>query len=175
MSGLARDNVTVVHNPKSNLKLGSGFAPLKEFMDAGVRVALGTDGAASNNRLDLWDEIRFAALMHKGHNLDPTLASAREVLRMATLNGARAMGFTDVGLLREGWRADMMIIGVDNPRYAGVNPSNAPEFAVYSGSSRDVRATIVAGRTLYEDGELRTMDLDKVMAEAKSALRELGR
>jgi 5-methylthioadenosine/S-adenosylhomocysteine deaminase len=174
LPAIARDNVTVAHNPKSNLKLGSGYAPLKEFLASGVRVALGTDGAASNNRLDVWDEMRFAALMHKGYQLDPTLAGARDVLKMATVNGARAMGFKDVGLIKPDYRADLMIVDMDNPRYVGCGASNAPEFAVYAGSSRDVKATIVAGRVLYKDGEFTSLDRERIIARAAEDRRKLA-
>jgi 5-methylthioadenosine/S-adenosylhomocysteine deaminase len=174
LSCVARDNVTLVHNPKSNMKLGSGYAPLKEFLSSGVRVALGTDGAASNNRLDVWDEMRFAALVHKGYNLDPTYIGARDILKMATLNGARGMGLRDTGLLKTGYQADITIVDMDNPRYVGADVSNAPEFAVYAGSSRDVRATVVAGRLIYKDGEFLTLDREKIMAKAGKDRRELS-
>jgi 5-methylthioadenosine/S-adenosylhomocysteine deaminase len=166
--------VTLVHNPKSNMKLGSGYAPLKEFLSSGVQVALGTDGAASNNRLDVWDEMRFAALIHKGYHLDPTYVSARDVLKMATLNGARSIGLQDTGLLKTGFQADLTIVDMDNPRYVGADVSNVPEFVVYSGSSRDVRATIVAGRLLYKDGEFLTLDREKIIAKAGKDRRELS-
>jgi 5-methylthioadenosine/S-adenosylhomocysteine deaminase len=173
LSSVEGDNVTLVHNPKSNLKLGSGYAPLKELLSSGVRVALGTDGAASNNRLDVWDEMRFAALMHKGYHLDPTLAGARDILKMATVNGARGMGFKDVGLIAENYRADLMIVDMDNPRYVGCDESNVPEFVVYAGSSRDVKATIVAGKLLYRDGEFLTLDREKIIARATEDRRKL--
>jgi 5-methylthioadenosine/S-adenosylhomocysteine deaminase len=166
LSAVARDNVTLVHNPKSNMKLGSGYAPVREFLSSGVRVALGTDGAASNNRLDLWDEMRFAALMHKGYHLDPTLAGAREILKMATVNGSSGTGFRDAGFIEPGQLADMVIVDMDNPRYVGCDPSNVPEFVVYAGSSRDVRATIVGGNVLYRDGEFETLDTEKILAAA---------
>jgi len=173
LNSVARSNVTLVHNPKSNLKLGSGYAPIREFLSAGVNVALGTDGAASNNRLDVWDEMRFAALMHKGYHMDPTLAGARDILKMATVNGARAMGFADVGLIQPDYRADMMIVDMDNPRYVGCDASNAPEFVVYAGSSRDVKATIVAGKLLYKDGELLTLDSEKIITRAAADRRNI--
>jgi 5-methylthioadenosine/S-adenosylhomocysteine deaminase len=168
LARVARDNVTLVHNPKSNLKLGSGYAPIKEFLESGVRVALGTDGAASNNRLDIWDEMRTAALMHKGYNLDPTVAGAREVLKMATVNGARGLGFKDVGLIQPDYMADVIVIDMDNPRYVGCDETNAPEFAVYAGSSRDVRAAFVAGKPLYRDGEYLTLDKDAILSRARA-------
>ena len=166
LQAVARGNVTFVHNPKSNMKLGSGYAPIKEFISSGVRVALGTDGAASNNRLDMWDEMRFAALAHKGYNLDPTIAGARDILKMATVNGSHGTGFRDAGLIEAGQRADMIIVDMDNPRYVGCDPGNVPEFVVYAGSSRDVRATIVDGKILYKDGEFKTLDAEKILAAA---------
>ena len=162
-----RDNVTLVHNPKSNLKLGSGYAPIRDMLQNGVNVALGTDGAASNNRLDIWDEMRAAALMHKGYHLDPTLVSARDVLRMATVGGARGVGFAKSGLLQPGCHADVVLVDIDKPEYVGITPANVPEFLVYAGSSRDVRATIVAGRVLYRDGEYTTLDSAAVLQRAR--------
>jgi 5-methylthioadenosine/S-adenosylhomocysteine deaminase len=174
LPAVARDNVTFVHNPKSNMKLGSGYAPVREFMSSGVRVALGTDGAASNNRLDLWDEMRFAALIHKGYNLDPTIAGARDILKMATVNGSYGAGFKDAGYIRAGQRADMVIVDMDNPRYVGCDPGNVPEFVVYAGSSRDVRATVVDGKVLYRDGEFATLDSEKILAAASRDRRILA-
>jgi 5-methylthioadenosine/S-adenosylhomocysteine deaminase len=164
---IKRDNVTLVHNPKSNLKLGSGYAPVKEILKKGVNIALGTDGAASNNRLDVWDEMRAAALMHKGYHKDPTLVSAREVLKMATITGAHGLGFDDVGLIKKGWRADIALVSLSAPRYVGVNAASLPEFLVYAGSSRDVRATVVDGKLLYLDGRYLTLDKDEIISKAK--------
>ena len=169
----ARDNVTFAHNPKSNLKLGSGIAPLPACLKAGVRVALGTDGAASNNRLDIWDELRFAALTQKGINRDPTLVASVEALRMATLNGALGLGFSDVGLIKEGYKADMILIDLDQPHYVGWDSENLPGFLVYSGSSSDVRGTVVAGKMLYKDGDFALTERAKVIAEAGEARRKL--
>ena len=169
----ARDNVTFAHNPKSNLKLGSGIAPIPDFLNAGVRIALGTDGAASNNRLDIWDELRCAALIHKGAAKDPTLVTAVEVLRMATVNGAKALGFKDTGLIKEGYRADMVLVDLDRPHYVGWDNGNLPGFLVYAGSSSDVKATVVAGKMLYNNGSFTDTDKDRVIAEAEAAQRKL--
>ena len=165
----ARDSVTFAHNPKSNLKLGSGTAPVPSFLKAGVSVALGTDGAASNNRLDIWDELRFAALIHKGVNNDPTLVSSSEVLKMATVNGAKALGFNNTGLIKEGYKADMVLIDLDQPHYVGWDLENLPGYIVYAGSSSDVKATVVAGKMLYKDGSFTGIDKDQIIAESKAA------
>lgn len=174
IEGAARENVTILHNPNSNLKLGSGIAPLPEMLSKGVHVALGTDGAASNNRLDLWDEIRTASLVHKGTKKDPSIVTARQVLRMATLEGARALGFADVGLLRPGWQADLQLIDLDRPHFVGWDLETLPECLVYAGSARDVVGTMVAGRWLYREKEFFTLDRTKVMAEAQRCRQELA-
>ena len=169
----AADNISIVHCPKSNMKLGSGTAPVPKLLKSGVAVALGTDGAASNNRLDMWDEVRFAALLHKSANLDPTLLSSSEVLKMATINGARALEFENVGLIREGWAADMLLVDLDQPHYVGWNCGNLSQYIVYAGSSSDIRATIVAGEPLYQDGRFLTLDRDRIISDAAEARREL--
>ena len=169
----ARDNVTFAHNPKSNLKLGSGIAPLSEYLKTGIRVALGTDGAASNNRLDIWDELRFAALTQKGITKDPTLVTSAEALRIATVNGALGLGFKDVGLIKEGYRADMILIDLDQPHYVGWDCENLPGFLVYAGSSSDVRGTVVAGKMLYKDNDFMIADRDRIISEAGEARRKL--
>ena len=169
----ARPNITVAHNPKSNWKLGSGTAPVCAMAEAGIAVSLGTDGASSNNRLDMWDEMRFASLAQKGANLDPTLLSARDAFRMATVAGARALGFEKTGLLREGWTADFMLVDLDKPHYVGWDLENLPGCIVYAGSSADVKATVVAGETLYENGSFTRLDKEKITAEANAARKRL--
>ena len=167
-------SVTIVHNPKSNLKLGSGLFPWRDFRVRGVQVALGTDGAASNNRLDMLDEARFASLVHKGRTLDPTEARAWDVLRAATLAGYRALGFEKTGLIREGWTADFAMFDIDSPRYVGVDESNLAEFLVYSGSSRDVTGTMVDGKWPYRNGAF-SVDAGNALERAKEIRRSLIR
>ena len=170
----ARDNVTVAHNPKSNLKLGSGIAPVAGLLKSGVNVALGTDGAASNNRLDMWDEMRFAALLQKGACKDPTLMTLQEIFKMATLSGAKALGFTNTGLIKEGYAADFMLVDLDQPHYIGWNCDNLPGYIIYAGSSSDVKGTVVAGNMLYNGGEYTTIDKYKVLREARTAYEFLS-
>ena len=169
----ARPNITVAHNPKSNLKLGSGIAPIAEMEKAGISLSLGTDGASSNNRLDMWDEMRFAALMQKGKYNDPTQLSAKSALRMATVGGARALGFENTGLLKEGFAADFTLIDLDRPHYVGWTLESLPGCLVYSGSSADVLTTVAAGETLYHRGEYPAMDAAEIVAEAGAARRYL--
>lgn len=173
LGDIARDNVTVVHNPSSNMKLGSGVAPVPEMLEAHVHVALGTDGAASNNRLDMWQEMREAALLHKVFKKDPTVVTAREVLRMATREGARALGFGDVGLLREGWKADLALVDLDRPEFLGWDGDNLAQFLVYAGNSSQVVGTLAAGKWLYRKGEFPGQDRETVLQEALRCRREL--
>ena len=162
-------NVTIAHCPSSNMKLGSGIFPLDKWLDAGVAVSLGTDGASSNNRLDMWQEMRSAALVQKGVYRDPLLAKASDVLRMATYEGALALGFTNKGMLREGWMADIVLVDLDSPHYVGVNESNLDCYIVYAGSSSDVEGTMVAGKWIYKNGEFPTVDSAKIIESAGQA------
>lgn len=170
---LARDNVSIVHNPASNMKLGSGYAPVVEMIDAGINAALGTDGASSNNRLDMWSEMHIAALIHKGHRRDAMALSARQAFAMATINGARAFGFDDVGLIAPGQRADLIVVDTDKPEYVGMDLSNVPEYIVYSGSSADVEMTIVDGKVLYDRGTFSTIDAERTLAVAREKRTKL--
>ncbi|MBR1417496.1 MAG: amidohydrolase [Synergistaceae bacterium] len=172
---LKLSNLTLVHNPCSNLKLGSGVMKLSEWLDKGAAVALGTDGASSNNRLDMWEEMRTAALLHKGVNKDPVCVSALDVLRMATYDGARAFGFAQKGLVREGWMADLVLVDLDKPHYIGANCENLAAYIVYAGSSADVIGTMVNGKWLYRNGDFPTLDKIEIMKRAMTAREEITR
>ena len=163
------DNVTLVHNPCSNLKLGSGIMPLVSWLERDVSVALGTDGASSNNRLDIWEEMRTAALLHKGVNEDPVCVSALDVLRMATYEGAKAFGFSQKGMIKEGWVADLVLVNLDKPHYIGVNEDNLAMYVVYAGSSADVEGTMINGRWVYRKGEYPTLDREEIIEKAREA------
>jgi len=165
--------VTIAHNPSSNLKLGSGIAPVPDFLAGGLPVALGTDGAASNNRLDVWEEMRLAALLNKGVRLDPTCCTAREVLRMATFDGAKALGFQRCGRILEGWNADVVLVDLDQPHYVGHEPATLAQFLVYAGSSADVCGTMVAGKWVYRNGEYPTLDASGIGEEVRRARTDL--
>lgn len=176
MDQLARDNVTVVHNPSSNMKLGSGFAPVPAMARKGVRVALGTDGAASNNRLDMWQEVRSAALIHKGVTGDPTVVSAAEALKMATRNGAVAMGFHRSGLIRDGFCADLVAVDLRKPHYLGVQEDSLLGYLVYAGSSADVHMVMTDGQVVYREGCFPHLDAARIVQRAhRSRLELVGR
>jgi 5-methylthioadenosine/S-adenosylhomocysteine deaminase len=164
--------VTLVHNPSSNMKLGSGFARIAAAMAAGVKIALGTDGCASNDNLNMFEEMHLAALVHKGIAQDPTVLKAGDVLDMATVNAARALGRTDTGLIEVGRRADLCVVDLDRPHLAPA--LDIPNLLVYSAQAPDVVMTIVDGVILYDGGEFSSIYAEKAKYEFLSAVRRIG-
>jgi cytosine/adenosine deaminase-related metal-dependent hydrolase len=164
---LAERDVKVTHCPGSNLKLGSGLAPVVEMRRRGVCVSLGSDGAACNNRLDMFDEMRLAATL-QAVRVHPGALPAREVVRMATCDGARALGLADeIGSIQPGKRADLILISRDAPHmWPAVDPWST---IVYTARGSDVRMVLVDGRILLRDFELTGMDKAAVAAEAAEA------
>jgi 5-methylthioadenosine/S-adenosylhomocysteine deaminase len=168
---LKKCGVTVAHNPTSNLKLGSGIADIGAMMEMGINVALGTDGCASNNNLNMLEEMHLAALLPKGFFQDPTRVSAREALKMATINGAKAQGRADCGSIEVGKRADLIAIDFDKPH---LTPNYDVIYnLVYAAQGADVCLTMADGKILYKDGEYMTLDIEKVKAEAKRCAKFL--
>ncbi|MCD6141444.1 amidohydrolase [Candidatus Bipolaricaulota bacterium] len=160
---LARHRVTVAHCPRSNAKLGNGIAPISRLRSAGVNVGIGTDGAASNNSLDMASELRFAALSAKAASGDPTIIPAQEAVQMATVAGARALGLE--GTIAEGNRADIAI--VDLERVETIPTSDPLSSLVYSAGRGAVTDVVVDGRFLMRDRSLTTIDEDRVKYEVK--------
>ena len=162
---LAEKGVSAVHNPVSNLKLGSGVMPMRKMLDAGINVALGTDGVASNNRLDLMREMQTAAILHKGINRDPAITVAKEMLPLATRNGALSQGRTDCGRVEVGMRADLILIN----RNSFHNMPSYDDYALlcYSAERSDVRLTMADGRILYRNGEYTCIDEERLRYEAR--------
>ncbi|MDX8405678.1 MAG: amidohydrolase [Mariprofundus sp.] len=170
---LADHGVGVIHNPGSNMKLASGFAPVPEMLKAGVKVGLGSDGAASNNDLDMWEEIRLAALIHKGRLLDPTVMPAAEVLGMATLGGAEAIGLSDkVGAITAGRRADLIQVSIDQAAHA-LPLYSVISHLVYSVKSADVVNVVVDGRILMRDQTVLTLDQRVIAAGVNQISRRI--
>ena len=165
--------VQVVHCPESNLKLASGFCPVDRLLSAGVNVALGTDGAASNNDLDMLGELRTAALLAKGVARDPSAVPAATALRMATLDGARALGLGDtIGSLEPDKEADMVAVDLSFPE---TQPVHHPiSQLVYAAGRRQVSHVWVAGRPVLLEGRLTTVDLDKIRADAEQWRERIG-
>ena len=170
---LKRNGVSPIHNPTSNMKLGSGYGPIPEMLDSGLNVALGTDGAASNNNLNFFEEMHLAGVLHNGHLMDPTVMRPDAILRMATVNGAKLQGRSDTGCLMVGKKADVVAVDFDRPH---LFPSFDPlPSLVYSAQASDVVMTMVDGRILYKDGEFLTLDRERVMHDVKKAIERLYR
>jgi len=162
---LARRQVGVIHNPTSNMKIASGIAPVAEMLAAGVRVGLGTDGAASNNDLDMWEEMRLAAFLQKVDRMDPEVLPADTVLSMATTGGATAIGLGDsIGSLEVGKRADLIQVAFDDVHH--VPTYDVVSHLVYVTDEQDVAAVVVDGKLLMLEGEMLTIDTERVAAEA---------
>jgi 5-methylthioadenosine/S-adenosylhomocysteine deaminase len=164
---LAERKVGVIHNPTSNMKIASGISPITEMLNAGVRVGLGTDGAASNNDLDLWEEMRLASLLQKVDRMNPEALSATTVLTMATRGGATAIGLGEtIGSLEVGKRADLIQVAFDDVHH--VPTYDVISHLVWVTDEQDVSSVIVDGKFLMKEGEMLTIDTDRVAAEAKA-------
>ncbi len=171
---LARQETNVVHCPSSNLKLGSGLAPIPEMLQAGCRVGLGADGAPCNNRLDAFAEMRLAALLQKPR-LGPETMPAAQVLELATLGGARALGLeAEIGSLEVGKCADLIVLDLGGP-HAQPDEADLVSRIVYSARAADVRDVIVDGRIVVRGGELKTADIATIRKTANAAARRLRR
>ncbi len=162
---LASNNVAVSHNPMSNLKLGSGIAPIPKMIKQGVLVALGTDSVASNNNLDVFQELRMAALIHKGNTYNSTVITATEALQFATVNGAKALQNNNIGSLTEGNEADF--ITIDPSKHPHLQPKeHIISHIVYSASGADVCDVYVKGKQLMKDRNCLTVDEERIIFEA---------
>jgi 5-methylthioadenosine/S-adenosylhomocysteine deaminase len=169
---LAERGVAVSHNPASNLKLASGVARVPDLLRAGVTVSLGTDSAASNNNLDIFDEIRLAALIHKGVSGDPTAVPAWEALKLGTVYGAKAIWQSDLfGVLKPGMRADIIAIDIDQPHY--YPRTDLVSHLVYAGSGRDVKHVWVDGVQVVWNRVCTRLDEERILAEASARLEGL--
>ena len=179
MHTLLHHGVGVAHNPTSNLKLASGFAPVAQMLALGLHVGIGTDGPASNNDLDMWEELRLAALLAKGVSMDPTALPARQALALATIEGARALHIDHlVGSLEVGKQADLVVVDL-HPVH------NVPKFKrdadalyaqlVYAAKGSDVRDTLCRGRWLMRDRQLMTLDEQAISMEAAEIAHKIDR
>ncbi len=163
---MAEKKVGVAHNPQSNMKLASGVAPVPEMLRAGIAVGLGTDGAASNNNLNMFKEMNAAALLQKISSLEPTAMNARETVKAATIGGARVLGMEKrIGSLEKGKRADLIIIDLNRPNLVPLY--DVYSLLVYAANGADVETVIIDGRTVMENRKLLTLDEESVMREAR--------
>ena len=158
----AEKKVGIASCPQSNAKLASGIAPHKKYVEKGAVLALGTDGDASNNSLDMFQEMKFMTLVCKVHTMEPTSCPAEEVLKSATLRGARALGYHDLGDIKEGYLADVITVRINTPH--GTPVYNPISHVVYAAKGTDVTHVVVNGKLLY-DGEFKTIDIEKSLDE----------
>ena len=164
-------NIRVAHNPGSNLKLASGICPVSKLMQNGITVALGTDGASSNNNLDMMEEIFLASMIHKVDTMNPLTVTAFEAIKMATENGAIALGLKDVGRIEKGMKADLILLDMNSAAWTPC--FNPVSLLAYSGNSSAVDTVIVDGKILMEKRELKTLDEEKILAEASARAKKL--
>jgi len=168
---LAKRGATVALNPASNMKLASGFAPVQKLLDAGVNVALGTDGMASNNNHDLFQDMYLMGTIYKGHELDPAIISPKQVIAAATRGGALAQGREDCGLVKVGMKADLTVLDTTGASWC---PMTNPEVnIVFSGHGSDVVLTMCDGEVVYRDGVCPGVDLEQVKAEVSARTKRI--
>lgn len=168
---LAQCDVRVSHNPGSNLKLASGVARVPDLLKAGVKVSLGTDSSASNNNLDMLEEIRLAAMLHKGVTGDPTAIPAIEALRLGTIYGAQSIWLEQTGKLTEGMKADLIAVDIDQPHF--LPKTDYISHMVYAASSKDVTDVWVDGKCLMRNRVLQTLDEEKIKANFQASYNRL--
>jgi 5-methylthioadenosine/S-adenosylhomocysteine deaminase len=171
---LAENKVSVVNNPTSNLKLASGFAPVEKMIKKGINVALGTDGPSSNNNLNMFEEMNLAAIINKSVNHDATSIPAITAIKMATVNGAKALGLEkEIASIEVGKKADLIIIDTQKPHFYPRH--NIISALAYSAQASDVKTVIVDGKIVMEDYEIKTIDTERIMFEAEKAAKDLMR
>lgn len=174
---LKEKNVKVVHNPCSNMKLASGIAPIPELLKENICVALGTDGAVSNNSLDMFQEMKFAALLHKVNKFDTTTLPAQQVLDFATINGAKALGLEkQIGSIEVGKKADIIVLNINKPHFRPILSDNSiVSHLVYSATGSDVETVIVDGEVVMKNRELMTIDENEIIKKFQDVAQNLQR
>ncbi len=171
---LREKGVSALHNPQSNMKLSSGISPVWHLLQSGVNVALGTDGTCSNNDLDMWDEMRTAALLQKVAGTNPTVLPAYEALRMATVNGARAIGKEgELGIIAEGALADIILVDTSRPHFHPMN--DLVSTLVYCGKASDVDTVVIDGRIVASGGRVVGLDYESLYSEIDDCIADIKR
>jgi 5-methylthioadenosine/S-adenosylhomocysteine deaminase len=169
---MRENDMRVAHNPTSNLKLASGFAPVQKLIEAGITIGLGPDGTASNNKLDMWQEMRLAALLHKATTGDPTVVSAQQALLMATRDGARCLNLQhEIGTLETGKKADIVLLDFDKPHLTPRH--NVVSHLVYAANASDVDTVLVDGQILLRHGQTTQVDTPQICSEAAACAARL--
>ncbi|UNC91205.1 amidohydrolase [Candidatus Contubernalis alkaliaceticus] len=170
---LARHGVSVAHNPVSNMKLTSGVSPVPQLLEAGVKVGLGTDGAASNNNQDMFTEMRMAALLHKITRIDPTVMDAKTIVEIATIGGAKVLGMeNEIGSLEVGKKADMILLDLTQPHALPLY--NVYSHLVYSLKSSDVQTVIIDGSLVMENKKMLYIDEEQLNQKVQEVAEQIG-
>ncbi|MDR0900908.1 MAG: amidohydrolase family protein [Methanobrevibacter sp.] len=170
---IKENNIKISHNPCSNMKLSSGIAPVDKLLNNNVCVSIGTDGAASNNNLDMFEEMKFASLLQKVNTMNPQSLPSDKVLKMATLNGAKSLGLEkEIGSIEVGKKADIILIDTNTPNFTPM--SNIPSSnIVYSANGSNVNTTICNGKILMENRKLTNLNEEEILEKSKIAIKEL--
>ena len=170
---LAQRGVAVSHNPQSNMKISSGVAPVEKMRAAGALVTIGTDGTCSNNDLDMFEELRTAAFLQKSATGDPVALPAYEALKLATVNGARAMGYAEgeLGVIRPGALADLIVVDLQKPHLQPIH--DLVSNLVYCGKASDVDTVVVDGRIVVANRRVAGVDLPKLYADVAAAVERI--
>lgn len=168
---MARRGVSMLHNPSSNLKLGNGFAPIRKFLDAGINITLGTDGASSNNNLNMFEELHLMALIHKGVEQDPTFLTPDQLIQIATINGAKSLQLENVGHILPDYKADIILLKTTQPHMIPIN--NIKASVVYSAQGSDVTDTMVDGKFLMQNGEITVFEEHDLYQEIEKIVPRL--
>ena len=168
---LKKYSVTIVNNPTSNLKLGSGICDTSKLIKSNVNVALGTDGASSNNNLNMFEELHIASLICCGEKREANLLDTFEYLKMATVNGAKALGFEKCGVIKDGNEADIIMLDLDKPHLYPIH--DVFSLLVYSAQGSDVCMTMSGGEVIYENGEYKTIDIERTKFEVEKICNKL--
>ncbi len=168
---LTSHGVYMSHNPSSNLKLGSGIAPVKKYFERGMNITIGTDGASSNNNLNMLEEVNLAALLCRGAAMDANAISAAELVKAATRGGALAQGRDDCGLIKEGFRADFILFDIDKEHLTPDYDTLAN--ILFSAQSSDICMTVCDGEIIYKDGEALFIDEEETIAKAEESFKKV--
>lgn len=168
----AENDVNVAYNPGSNMKLGSGIAPVMEMLEKGINVGFGTDGTASNNNLDLIEEARMGSYMQKVKNCLPTALNLDDILKMLTVNGARALGLEETGRIKEGYLADLILVNIEDNTHFYPHHNNLSNL-FYAGSGRDVDTVIIDGRLVYKEKEFLTLDKEEIYYQVEKLRKKI--
>ncbi|ADQ14959.1 amidohydrolase [Halanaerobium hydrogeniformans] len=170
---LKKNRVNIAHNPISNAKLGSGIAPIADYLAADINVSIGTDGVSSNNNLDLITEARMAAYLQKVNNYDPSLIDTQQLLEMLTINGAKTLNLAQIGMIKEGKKADLILVDTQNNTFSYPHHNNLSNL-FYAADSRIIDTVIINGKIIVYGGEIKTLDQEKIYYQAEKSAKRIA-